>query len=178
MGGVDKLALDVAGRPLLDRVLGAAAAVCDPVVVVGPARPTGVAGVVTTREPVPGGGPVPAVAAGVACTPPSADVLVIAADLPLLAAAHLRLLAAALAGVGVTTAAALDHRGPNPLLAAHRRAALGERLGALGPDLSGVAAARLLPPDVTVVDLGPDAVLNVNRPDDLQRARALASRRP
>ena len=45
MGGVDKAALVVGGVTLLDRVLTAARPVCDWLVVVGPARPTGVAGV-------------------------------------------------------------------------------------------------------------------------------------
>ncbi|MDQ4090592.1 MAG: nucleotidyltransferase family protein, partial [Actinomycetota bacterium] len=69
MGGVDKAALVVGGVPLLDRVLGAARPVCDRLVVVGPERPTEVAGVTFVREDPPGGGPVPGVAAGLAAVP-------------------------------------------------------------------------------------------------------------
>lgn len=176
MGGVDKLALEVAGRPLLDRVLEAAAEVCDVVVVVGPGRPTGVAGVLMTTEPEPGGGPVPAVAAGLAIVPEATAVVVLAADLALLTAHHVRLL---VAGLGdVAACAALDERGPNPLLAAHEAGGLRERIAALGPDRAGVAAARLLPSDAVTVDLGSDAVLNVNRQEDLERARVIAGRPP
>ena len=79
MGGVDKAALEVGGVTLLDRVLAAARPVCDWLVVVGPVRPTGVAGVSFVSEAAPGGGPVPAVVAGMDACPPSDVVLVLAA---------------------------------------------------------------------------------------------------
>ena len=66
MGGRDKLVLDVGGHGLLDRVLSAARPLCDPLVVVGPARPTRVSAVRFLQEDHPGGGPVPAVFAGLA----------------------------------------------------------------------------------------------------------------
>jgi molybdopterin-guanine dinucleotide biosynthesis protein A len=69
MGGVDKAALSVGGVTLLDRVLGAARPVCDRLLVVGPDRPTAVDGVRFVQEAEPGGGPVPAVAAGLAAVP-------------------------------------------------------------------------------------------------------------
>jgi molybdopterin-guanine dinucleotide biosynthesis protein A len=81
----------------------------------------------------------------------------------------------------VGAVAAADPSGrPNPLLAAYRADALREavtgvgatgRTGGAGRG-AGVAAARLLPDDVVVVDLGPEATLNVNRPEDLERAVA------
>ncbi|MFD0973303.1 NTP transferase domain-containing protein [Plantactinospora endophytica] len=62
MGGADKPALPVGGRPMRDRVL-AAVADADPRIVVGSTDdlPAGVRG---TREQPPGGGPVAAAAAG------------------------------------------------------------------------------------------------------------------
>ncbi|MEN3314043.1 MAG: hypothetical protein V7605_277 [Acidimicrobiaceae bacterium] len=181
MGSVDKLALEVGGRSLLDRVLSAARPLCDEVVVVGPRRATAVEGVVFTTEAAPGGGPVPAVAAGLGAVDEDAAVAVavLAGDLPLLTSAHLEALSAALCDPAVEAVAALDERGrAHPLLAVHRSPALRARLHGLGPELAGLPAARLLPPDVVAVTLDPAATLNVNRPADLDRARALLGARP
>lgn len=81
LGGADKPGLDVAGRPLLDRVLEACEGAVD-TVVVGPRRPT-VRPVLWAREEPPGGGPLPALAAGLVRTG-SDTVLVFAADMPFL----------------------------------------------------------------------------------------------
>ncbi|WP_433314452.1 molybdenum cofactor guanylyltransferase [Micromonospora sp. CA-269861] len=83
MGGVDKPALPVAGRPMRDRVL---AAVPDATtrVLVGAADAVP-AGVRVVRENPPGGGPVAAAAAGLAVLDPDTTVVaLLAADLPLL----------------------------------------------------------------------------------------------
>ncbi|MFG3706884.1 NTP transferase domain-containing protein [Micromonospora sp. NPDC047670] len=83
MGGVDKPARTVGGRPMRDRVL-AAVADAAPRVVVGPPGPVP-AGVRVTREDPPGGGPVAAAAAGLALLDPGTPVVaLLAADLPLL----------------------------------------------------------------------------------------------
>ncbi len=178
MGGVDKAALAVDGVTLLDRVLTAARPVCDQLVVVGPTRPTGVAGVSFVTEAAPGGGPVPAVLAGVDACPRCDLVLVLAVDLPLLRSEDLRRLLVAVDQPGVDAAASGEGRGPNPLLAAYRVPALLARAGdpALG---AGARAGRLLPASTVTVDLGP-AALNVNRPEDLAAAAsaAVAGNRP
>jgi molybdopterin-guanine dinucleotide biosynthesis protein A len=166
MGGADKAALRVGGVTLLDRVLRAAEPVCDRLVVVGPARPTAVAGVTFVREAEPGGGPVPAVLAGLHAAPDCEIVVVLASDLPLLTSDHLRRLLATLGNADA--AAADDEGGPNPLLAVYRSAAL----MALG---AGTPARRLLPPGTVTVDLG-TATLNVNRPEDLTAAEILLGR--
>ena len=62
LGGVDKVLLPVRGRTLLDRTLDAVAG-ADPVVVVGPERPTARPVRWTAEEPA-GGGPLAAVEAG------------------------------------------------------------------------------------------------------------------
>src|SRR5947209_20072437 len=84
LGGIDKAIVEVAGTIMLDRVLAAAAPCCDQLVVVGPPRPTSVDGVRFTIEASPGGGPVPAVAAGMVAAPEADAVVVLAVDLPLL----------------------------------------------------------------------------------------------
>jgi len=178
MGGVDKLALQVGGRALLDRVLDAVGPLCDELVVVGPTRPTSVSGATFTMEEVPGGGPVPAVAAGLAAVDAAADVALLAGDLPLLTTSDLDALFGVLAGPIVEAAAAVDERGrQHPLLAVHRGPALRSRIDRLGPDLADLPAARLLPPGTVSVHLGTGATLNVNGPADLERARALIGAR-
>ncbi|MGG7572719.1 DUF6457 domain-containing protein [Streptomyces sirii] len=137
LGGADKPALSVGGRPLLDRVIAACpdAAIT---VVVGPGRPTARA-VVRALEDPPGGGPLAALDAGLRHTT-APTVLVLSADLPFLTAATVRgLLAAATrtAGGGGPDGAArppdgallLDTTGRDqPLVAAYRAASLRREL--------------------------------------------------
>jgi CTP:molybdopterin cytidylyltransferase MocA len=105
LGGADKPALSVGGRMLLDRVLAACAA-AGSTVVVGPRRPTA-RPVRWTREEPAGGGPLPALAAGLAALDdahrPGAGgearpevMLLLAADLPFLTGGAVATLADAL----------------------------------------------------------------------------------
>lgn len=158
---------------MLDRVLAAAHPVCDQLVVVGPPRPTDAAAVFVV-EPEPGGGPAPAVRAGLAAVGQdhSQLLLVLAADLALLTTGALeQLLWSLVDDPALGAAAAADHRArPNPLLAAYRAGALWRTAGASQP---GDPAAGILPPATLVVDVGWRAAFNVNTPDDLDRAREL-----
>ena len=175
LGGVDKALIEVAGVTMLDRVLAAARPHCDDIVVVGPTRATSIDRVQFTIEPDPGGGPVPAVGAGLAVLPGGTDqALLLAVDLPLLRPDHVAALFSELPGADAV--AAVDDRGrPNPILAAYRADVLRATIKGLGP---GVAAAQLLPPATVVVDLGEAGTLNVNSPHDLARARRLARPAP
>src|SRR5829696_2324717 len=95
LGGVDKPALAVGGRSLLDGVLAACEGAA-PIVVVGPRRETAVA-VRWAREEPPYGGPLAALAAGLRLVPATAEVTaVLAADLPNLGPDAVRRLRAAL----------------------------------------------------------------------------------
>lgn len=82
LSGVDKPMLKVGRIPLLHKAIDALRD-ADDVVVVGPWR-DGLPPVHWTRENLPGGGPVAALAAGLAALQrePDADVVVLAADLP------------------------------------------------------------------------------------------------
>ena len=179
MGGVDKAGLEVGGRSLLDRVLSAAAGVAGRLVVVGPPRPvTTDRAVIFVEEEAPGGGPVPAVRAALDSTGGASVVILLAVDLPLLTSADLSRLVGDLmaANPPVAAVAASDPSGrPNPLLAAYRAAALRREVAAVDTPF-GAPAAWLLPHDVRVVDLGTEATLNVNTPEDLDRAVELAGR--
>lgn len=141
LGGLDKTALELGGVPLLDRVL---AALPGPAVVVGPARPT-LRPVRWIREEPAGGGPLAALAAGLAHVG-DGPVLVLAADLPFLTTEALTVLVRA--GAGHDGAVAVDAAGHQQDLlscwsAARLRAALpdqldGGRLRAVTGALDGV----------------------------------------
>ncbi|WP_129841526.1 NTP transferase domain-containing protein [Streptomyces sp. RFCAC02] len=120
LGGADKPAVPVGGRSLLDRVLGACAG-ARRTVVVGPRRATPGRTVVWTREEPPGGGPLPALAAGLAHTD-APVVAVLAADLPFLALPAIDALRAALAEDPDADAALLTDPGgrDQPLTAVYR----------------------------------------------------------
>lgn len=145
LGGADKPALEVGGRPLLDRVLSAVGD-ADRVVVVGPRRTTE-RPVTWTREDPIGGGPVAALAAGMGEVR-AERVVVLAGDLPFLRPDHIARL---LRLVDADGALAIDDTGRDQLLlGAWRTAALraalpqvtaGARLGVV---VEGLDAVRVL----------------------------------
>lgn len=177
LGGVDKPALDVGGISLLDRVLAACRGAAS-IAVVGPPRAVG-RPVVFTREEPPGGGPVPAVAAGMEIGS-SEVVAVFAADLPFLDAAAVELLRRALAADPAADAVVFTdaHGKDQPLAALYRRPALARALAGL-PELSGARLSALLRP-LTVARV-PDprgVTADCDTWDALHAARALLATRP
>ncbi|MFE3201300.1 NTP transferase domain-containing protein [Embleya sp. NPDC059237] len=178
LAGADKPGLLVAGVPLLDRVLAAAAG-AERTIVVGPRRPTH-REVVWVREDPPGGGPVAALAAALPVVRADAVVL-LAADLPFLSAALLDRLLAALgpdrgpdAPAGVV---AVDADGRDQyLLAAYRTAALRTALADLG-EPAGAALRRVVGPLATRrIQAGPDAAFDCDTWADVRDARARSGR--
>ncbi|MGY5047472.1 NTP transferase domain-containing protein [Streptomyces sp. 900105755] len=145
LGGADKPAVRVGGRPLLDRVLAACAGARRTVVVAAP-RPTSRA-VQWTREEPPGGGPVAALDAGLRHI--TADrAVVLSADLPFLEEAAVERLLAALHTTAADGALLTDADGRDqPLVAAYRTTALRHALSALAGDggngLTGLPLRRL-----------------------------------
>ncbi|MEW9529675.1 molybdenum cofactor guanylyltransferase [Microbispora sp. NPDC049125] len=109
LGGADKPGALVGGRPLVERV---AAAVPDAgeLVVVGPPRPMAAFSAVFTREDPPGGGPVPALRAGLAEVS-AGWVAVLAADLPFLEPSHVSALFGAARAAGAAGAVLVDDGG-------------------------------------------------------------------
>ena len=110
LGGADKAAVVVGGSSMLDRVLAAVRPLADALVVVGPSRETAVAGVRFVEEDAPGGGPVPAVAAGLEAFAPADDdaVVLLAVDQPLLTTAAVEQLLARLGAADRPPAAGRD----------------------------------------------------------------------
>lgn len=119
LGQVDKPALTLAGRSLLDIALAAVAPAAT--VVVGPGR-TLPAGVIATRENPPGGGPAAALVAGLAVLDRPGDqdvplVAVFAADLPGIGSALVDALSAALVAQSADGAVLTDPDGRRQYLA-------------------------------------------------------------
>lgn len=175
MGGADKTALVVEGLSLSDHAVAAAAGAHRIVLVglrEGRSAPTGV---VRTREDPPLGGPVAAVAAGLAAvTDPEPWTLVLACDLvrPEHGAALL-LDAAGAASDDVDGFVAVDEDGRRqPLLALYRSDALRAAVRALG-DPTG-AAVRRLTADLRLVEVPLPTALcaDVDEPADATRATA------
>jgi molybdopterin-guanine dinucleotide biosynthesis protein A len=170
MGGRDKVALDVGGRTMLDRVLAAGeGAACT--VVVGPPRQTSRPVVWCVEQPA-GGGPAAAVGAGLEHV--SAPVVVLlAGDQPLLdpSTVHRLLAAVGAAGDGLDGAVAVDDEdAPQWLCSAWWTTSL--RASPLAPDTSMRAALGAL--RWGRVPVGPAAAMDCDTPDDLRRARELA----
>ncbi len=187
LGGADKPSLTVGDTTLLDRVLAACAA-ARRAVVVGPRRPTG-RPVTWAREDPPGGGPLPALAAGVAAV--TADVVVVlAADLPFLTPEVVRVLVAACTEPEPGTRPAEGGEGgprdgavlvdadrrDQPLAGAYRTESLRRELGLLHAEHGTLAG---LPLRLLTAELGlrrvPDpagAAFDCDTWEDLSAARA------
>lgn len=172
LGGTDKPALTVGGRPLLDRVLTACAG-AHRILVVGPRRPTDRTGVHWLREDPPGGGPLAAVAAALPEVS-SPLVLLLAADLPFLDTTTVTRL---LAAVGDADGALLvDAEGRDqPLTAAYRTTALRETLTSLGDPAGRPLRALTAPLHLARVADPAGASFDCDTPDELAAARLRAA---
>jgi molybdopterin-guanine dinucleotide biosynthesis protein A len=172
LGGVDKAALEVGGRPLLERVLQALVG-AQRIVVVGPSRslPPGVLG---TSERPPGGGPVAGLAAGLAQVQASL-VAVLACDLPFVTAATLQTLLASLEsdrGRAADGAQLVDESGRRqPLAAIYRTARLRAVLSSL-VQVSNTSIHAMLA-GVTILDVEaiPEQAWDCDTWADVDRAR-------
>ncbi|MQA33709.1 molybdenum cofactor guanylyltransferase [Modestobacter roseus] len=176
LGGQPKPQLDVGGRTMLGAVL-AAVADAQLRVVVGP--PQEVPGnVVLVRERPPGGGPVPALAAGLAAVPDTVDVVaVLAGDLPFLTPQLVAGLRERLTGDGVLV---VDDTGRDQLLlgvwrtAVLRVALSGARPHAPLRSVLGPLAVRRHRPVVPPGQAAPWT--DCDTPAELAAARATAAR--
>ena len=175
--GRDKARLPIAGVASLERVAEALSEVCETLYLIGGDPPEGARG---HRIPDPEG-PRCALRGVVAALDAARlpDVLVVATDLPLITPAFLSALAEAPPAEVVLPR---DAAGMHPVCARYRREpalAVARRRLAAGGDLSlrGVLAelelAFLEGAALAAADPDGTALLNVNDPDDLERAEAL-----
>lgn len=170
LGGADKPQLVVDGETLLDHALRAVSW-CDPLIVVGP--PASVrAEVVWTRETPAFGGPVAAIAAGLAHVDRE-EVCVLAADTPRAVEAVALLRAHPMGDADGTCLADAD--GVQWLIGRYRTATLRRAVEAL-PDGGRDASIRSLVSGLRLdlVNAG-DLAADVDTWDDLERARARAA---
>ncbi|MEU0954405.1 DUF6457 domain-containing protein [Streptomyces niveus] len=177
LGGVDKPAVSVGGRALLDRVLGACGG-AGRTVVVGGRRPT-IRPVRWAREEPPGGGPVAALDAGVRQI--EADtVLVLSADLPFLKRETTSRLLGVLMADGEREGAMLvDADGRDqPLVAAYRTEPLRREIALLAAEHGNLVGLplRLLTHELDLarvpVDADPLASFDCDTWEDISTARA------
>ncbi|UUU41110.1 molybdenum cofactor guanylyltransferase [Streptomyces sp. NBC_00162] len=172
LGGADKPALSVGGRPLLDRVLDACTD-ARTTIVVGGRRPTA-RPVHWTLEDPPGGGPVAALDAGLRRTTAEL-VLVLSADLPFLDRGTVRALLTAPGGHEGALLRDQDGR-DQPLIAVYRGEPLRRELALLATEhgsLAGLPLRALTAElDLTRVAAPPFASFDCDTWDDLASARA------
>jgi len=178
MGGVDKPARPVGGRPMLHRVLDAVAD-ATPRIVVGPAGPVP-DGVRVTREEPPGGGPVAATVAGLALLDPGpTSVALLAADLPLLTSAAVADLRRALDGSAADVACYVDGDGRRQQLCgvwrvAALRAAVDRLAAERGGTVDGAPVRGLLAGaavrEVSWSGSGPPPWFDCDTDEDVRRA--------
>jgi molybdopterin-guanine dinucleotide biosynthesis protein A len=170
LGGLDKTGLPVGGRTLLEHALAATEGVER--VLVGPSSP--VSGVPTTLEEPRYGGPVAALAAGLAALPPQPDgtVVVLAADQPRVGEALALVLAAAHGGTADGWVAVDGEGRRQPLLALYREDALRAAVASLEGGVQGASLRQLLAllPTVAEVPLPTELCADVDTPEDAARA--------
>lgn len=173
LSGLDKPALEVGGRTLLARAVGAVAG-ADPVVVVGPRRDLP-ADVRWTREDPPGEGPLAGLAAGLAAlaeadaeAQPDTHVAVLAADLTGIEYDTVTRLRAALDAGSAAGALLVDESGtPQWLIGVWR---LGRLKAALPADPAGRSLRSVLRDLIPVeVPALPGEAADVDTPEDLAR---------
>ncbi|PWV79208.1 molybdopterin biosynthesis enzyme [Nocardia neocaledoniensis] len=154
MGGVDKPAIVIGGRSMLDAALDAVRE-CGEIVVVGPHRPELDARITQVREVPPGSGPVAAIGTGLtalgAGTAPW--IVVLAADMPFLTADTVRQLLLRANESTTDAVFAIDSSGrPQYLVGVWQREALTSALAGLDA-LVNQPMKAIVPTETTLVEL-------------------------
>ncbi|MFE1595606.1 NTP transferase domain-containing protein [Nocardia sp. NPDC058705] len=169
MGGVDKPAIVIGGRSMLDAAL-ASVRDCAEVVVVGPHRPELDARFGQVREVPPGSGPVAAIGTGLAALASTAPlVIVLAADMPFLTDDTVRQLLSRAAESTADAVFAIDDSGrPQYLVGVWRRSALVAALAGLD-SLVNQPMKAIVPTETTLVEL-PD-IADCDTEEEVRRAR-------
>ncbi|HIE93896.1 MAG TPA: molybdenum cofactor guanylyltransferase [Acidobacteria bacterium] len=183
LGGVDKWALTVGGRRIIDRQLSVLRHVAEHILIVtnDPHRFRG-SGLRVCADLIPGAGPLSGVYTALVRAP-TEHTVVVACDLPFLTTSFLRHL---VTRVGKTDAAVpRTAAGPQPLCAVYARSCIepirthlergARRVSALD---QVIRVTHIDAPEIAPFDLDGRLFLNVNTPGDHQRARALTDDTP
>ncbi|MGW0048275.1 NTP transferase domain-containing protein [Nocardia cyriacigeorgica] len=173
MGGVDKPAIVIGGRSMLNVALNAVAG-CGQTVVVGPHRPELDPAVHQVREVPPGAGPVAAIGAGLRAlgAEVAPRVVVLAADLPFLTEWAVADLLRRSDQSGADAVFAADESGrPQYLIGVWRRDALTARLSRLD-SLVNQPMKALVPDDTVMVRL--NGITDCDTDEEVRAARAVA----
>ncbi|MEU1999074.1 NTP transferase domain-containing protein [Nocardia gamkensis] len=170
MGGVDKPAIVIGGRSMLEVALAAVAS-CAHTVVVGPHRPELAPEIIQVREVPPGSGPVPAIDTGLRALGSAAPlVVVLAADLPFLSPWAIAELIRHATESGADAVFAADESGrPQYLIGVWRRSALTAALDGLDALINQPMKA-LVPAAAAIIPLA--GVGDCDTDEQVRQARA------
>ncbi|MEU2043348.1 NTP transferase domain-containing protein [Nocardia niwae] len=170
MGGVDKPAIVIGGRSMLEVALAAVAS-CEHTAVVGPHRPELAPEIIQVREVPPGSGPVAAIDTGLRALGSAAPlVVVLAADLPFLSPLAVTELIRHATESGADAVFAADESGrPQYLIGVWRRSALAAALHELGA-LVNQPMKALVPAAAAIIPLS--GVGDCDTEEQVRRARA------
>ncbi|MGK8525392.1 NTP transferase domain-containing protein [Nocardia asteroides] len=170
MGGVDKPAIVIGGRSMLEVALEAASS-CAHTAVVGPYRPELPPQIIQVREVPPGSGPVAAIDTGLRALGSAAPlVVVLAADLPFLSSWAIAELIRHATESGADAVFAADESGrPQYLIGVWRRSALAAALDGLGTLINQPMKA-LVPAAAAIIPLS--GVGDCDTEEQVRQARA------
>jgi molybdopterin-guanine dinucleotide biosynthesis protein A len=180
LGGIDKSTLLLGGVPILQRILGAVRSRADHVFAVGDLYgAAAAAGLEVVADLTPGLGTLGAIHTAVVQSP-CERTLVVGCDMPFVSARLVAHLAEVAETSGADVVLPRDETGYQPLCAVygrgcaaalHERIARGERHAAVPP--RGVRVVEVGRDELAAID--PEGLLfvNVNTPDDYERARRL-----
>ena len=169
MGGVDKPAIVIGGRSMLDAALDSVRD-CAEVVVVGPYRPALDSRFRQVREVPPGSGPVAAIGTGLSALDTTAPwIVVLAADMPFLTDATVHELLRRATESTADAVFAIDASGrPQYLVGVWRRSALVAAVAGLG-SLVNQPMKAIVPAETVLVEL-PD-IADCDTEEEVRRAR-------
>jgi molybdopterin-guanine dinucleotide biosynthesis protein A len=181
LGGLDKWDLEVGGKRILDRQLSVLGHVAEHILIVSNDHSRfRSSGLRVCTDLIPGAGPLGGIYTALVRSP-TTRTLVVACDLPFLTTSFLRYLVARARGTAATVPWTTG--GPEPLCAVYdqvcvepirARLARGERRVS---DLAHtMRVSRIEPSEVATFNLDGTLFLNVNTPDDYERANTLVSR--
>ncbi|MEV6214067.1 NTP transferase domain-containing protein [Nocardia sp. NPDC051833] len=176
MGGVDKPAIVIGGRSMLDAALAAVGARGE-IVVVGPHRPELDPRIQQVREVPPGSGPVAAIGTGLSALGPDPApwIVVLAADMPFLTPATVDELLRRAAESTTDAVFAIDASGrPQYLVGVWRRTALAAALAGLDA-LVNQPMKAIVPTETTLIEL--PGTGDCDTEEEVRRARATVADR-